>query len=161
MVALSISLDQLERARSRYEFRALNGSITKGASNIYGALGEVLVADYFNHRSVVDQSTYDYDLIIDGHRVDVKTKRTTVAPKQDYLCSVSAFNTGQACDYYFFVRINESKTLGYLLGYIGKQEFYRNGFMRNKGDADVNGFIFKDDCYNIKISDLCKFKPKK
>lgn len=157
MITLPISKSQVNRAKVRYSFGVLNGSITKGRSSIFGALGEILVIDYFANRNVVDEPTYDYDLIIDGYKIDVKTKRTTVDPRPDYLCSISTFNTRQQCDYYFFVRVNEEHTTGYLLGYIGKDEFYRLAEKRSKGDVDVNGFIFKDDCYNIRIDKLKPF----
>ena len=90
----------------------------------------------------------------------MKTKRTTVTPKQNYFCSVSAFNTRQDCDFYFFVRILEDKTKAFLLGYISKKDFYNTSTYKNKGDLDTNGFVFKDDCYNIEISKLHKFNQQ-
>lgn len=157
IIALPISKSQVNRAKVRYSFGVLNGSITKGKSSIFGALGEILVLDYFADRNVIDEPTYDYDLIIDGHKVDVKTKATTVEPKNNYLCSISCANTHQKCDYYFFVRVDKSMEVGYLLGYIHKNSFYSLAFKKNKGDLDVNGFVFKDDCYNIAVEKLNPF----
>ena len=50
----------------------LQGSITGGTRNVIGAIGEVIVADSINADEI---STYDYDLVKDGKRIDVKTKR--------------------------------------------------------------------------------------
>ena len=161
MIKISISNEQIERAKSLYPFDCLNNSITKGKSNLFGALGEVIVYDYFKGKKTIDfTSTYDYDMIIDKHKVDIKTKKTTVVPKEYYLCSISASNIKQNCDYYFFVRIKEDFKTGYLLGYINKDKFYQEAIFKTKGDLDINNFIFKDDCYNLEISKLNKFKDE-
>lgn len=160
MKTITITADQIDRAQELYAFTKLKGSITEGMSNIYGALGEVIVYDLFTERGfTVDfRSTYDYDLIIKGHRVDVKTKRTTVVPCDTYLCSIPAYNTRQNCDLYFFLRVHESMQECYLLGYIRKDDFFRMAAFNQEGSADVNGWTFKADCYNLEISKLTKFK---
>tara|TARA_R110001632_G_C11073520_1_gene387625 strand:+ start:36 stop:518 length:483 start_codon:yes stop_codon:yes gene_type:complete len=159
MKIIKITNEQIKRAKKLYPFEELKGSITKGKSNIYGALGEVIVYDIYkkNGLNVDFNSTYDYDLIIEKHKVDVKTKRTTVKPKHNYLCSISSFNTRQKCDFYFFLRINENLKECYLLGYKRKKNFFEEATFNKKGSLDVNGWAFKDDCYNIKIKMLNKF----
>ena len=114
MKTLQISREQIERAKKLYPFNDLKGSITKGVSNIYGALGEVIIYDLSkkNGLNVDFTSTYDYDLIIENYKIDVKTKRTTVTPKPNYLCSISAFNTRQECDFYFFLSRMGFSSLG-------------------------------------------------
>lgn len=154
MVEVNISENQIKRAKELYPFGNLNGSITEGKGNIFGAMGEIVVFDYFKKYNPVFKSTYNYDMIIQGLKIDVKTKRTTVTPLPHYLCSISDFNTEQDCDYYFFLRVSEHMNVAYILGYMKKEEFFKKAFFVRKGDRDVNGFIFKDDCYNLKISDL-------
>ena len=160
MITVSIEEVQIEKAKKLYGFNALRGSITKGKSNIYGALGEVIVSDYFNNMNVEFKSTYDYDMIINGYKVDVKTKHTTVTPKENYNCSISSFNTRQKCDYYFFLRINKNLKEAYMLGYIKKDEFFKKAVFNKKGELDINGWSFKDDCYNLEIKYLQQFKHK-
>lgn len=158
MITLEISEEQLSKARKLYDFDALNGSITKGKSNIYGALGEVVCHDYFSQKFEASyESTKDYDLIVGGYKVDVKTKKTTVIPKPHYLSSVSCWNTRQECDFYFFVRIRESLKTAYMMGYMSPKEFYEVSTFRKKGEEDVNGWLFKDDCYNLELSKLHQF----
>jgi len=158
LVVLNISKEQIERARKLYKFGTLKGSITKGKSNIYGSIGEIIVYDYFkDSKNIEFESTYDYDMIIDGYTVDVKTKKTTVSPQPHYLCGIPAYNTKQKCQFYFFVRVLEDLSRGFILGYITKDNFFKLAKFRRQGDRDTNGFIFKDDCYNLKISDLIKF----
>jgi hypothetical protein len=158
MIRIAITDKMLAQANSLYHFRNLPGSITAGKSQIYGAIGEVMVMHHFKGKEILFEPTFDYDMIIDGHKIDVKTKKTTVVPMPDYFCSISCHNTKQKCDYYFFTRVMEDKTEGFLLGYIGKDDFYKKAQKKNKGDLDVNGFVFKDDCYNLMVKDLHQFK---
>ncbi len=160
MKTVQILNEQIERAKRLYRFTQLKGSITKGQSNIYGALGEIIIYDIYKNKGLnVDfNSTYDYDLIIEGYKIDVKTKRTTVNPMPNYLCSISAFNIKQKCDYYFFLRINENLNYCYLLGYKKKTDFFNKAIFNKKGSLDINGWLFKDNCYNLRIDMLNKFK---
>ena len=156
MVEIIISQEQKERARELYDFDELNNSISKGWSNKFGAIGEVITADYFKERkrSVDTNSTYDFDLIVDGHKIDVKSKQTNVKPQPHYLATVANFNTTQQCNFYLFTRILKDLSKGWLLGYINPVKFYELADFVNKGDLDVNGWVFKADCYNLQIKDL-------
>lgn len=162
MIVTNISSSQIKRAEQLYPFTKLRGSITNGKSNIFGALGEIIIYDFFikNGYNVNFFSTYNYDLIINDYKIDVKTKKTSVIPQINYLCSISSYNTVQKCDYYFFVRIKEDMKKGFLLGYLSKKEFFQKSIFKNKNDKDINGWKFKDDCYNIEISNLHKFSIK-
>ena len=161
MLTIEIKKEQIERAEKHYgvlQDVSLRGSITKGKGNIYGALGEVVVNDiYSKHYDCEFINNYDYDLIIDGDKVDVKTKRTTVKPSEEYNCSISAFNTTQDCNFYVFVRITEDKKTAYVLGYKKKTTFFKQAIFGKKGQVDPDGngkWTFKDDCYNLKIKHL-------
>ena len=163
MITVGISESQVDRAKNFYPFKQLKGSITKGNGNIYGALGEIIIYDMAkkNGLCIVLESNYDHDLIIEGYKIEVKTKRTSVDPKPNYLCSISAFNTKQKCDFYFFLRIKENLKTGYILGYKNKSDFFEQATFNKKGSLDVNGWDFKDDCYNLKIENLNQFKTFK
>lgn len=158
MIVIDIKEDQIERAKTLYPFDNLKGSITNGKSNIYGALGEIIVFDWFSKitKNIEFTSTYDYDMIIFDQKVDIKTKKTTVEPLPHYLCSISAFNIKQKCNGYIFVRIKNDFSKGYILGYLGKKLFFENAIFKNRGETDINGWKFKDDCYNLEIGKLKK-----
>jgi hypothetical protein len=100
-------------------------------------------------------------LVIDGYTIDVKTKKTTVTPKPAYLCSITTHNPNQKCDYYMFVRIKNDLTEAFILGYIKPSDFLYKAVRANKGVVDVNGFVFKGDCYNVEIRELHKIKKIK
>ena len=159
MITKAVTNNQIARAKDLYKFGELNGSITKGKSNLYGAVGEIIVFDMFqkNGSNIEFTSTYDYDMIVDGIKIDVKTKRTTVTPKPHYLCSISNFNTKQECDVYIFVRVLDNFGTAFILGGMTKKEFFKKAHFRKKGDHDINDFEFKDDCYNLEIQKLVEF----
>ena len=154
MFEVLITDQMLQNAQQKAEeMGRLNNSITEGAGNFAGFLGEAIVADTLKAELV---NTYDYDLIYyDNLKIDVKTKRTDVTPKPYYECTVADFNTSQQCDWYMFTRISNSLLKGWILGFLPKKYFYQKAVFYHKGDVDLsNHFIFKADCYNIKIEDL-------
>lgn len=159
-IELEINDNQIIRAEQLYTFKSLNGSITNGESNIFGAIGEVVVYDYFKGKGkeVDFSSTYDYDMIINNDRIDVKTKAVAQFGNENVLASVSNWNYKQRCDYYFFVQVLHNKKYAQLLGYKNKFQFYEIGFEKKKGDIDTDGFVFRSDCYNLKVVDLDKFR---
>ena len=164
MNLLKTTTNQIERAKKLYKFNSLNGSITKGKSNIYGAMGEIVVYDYFTSiGSVIDfTSTYDYDLIISNHKIDVKSKKFTskFTPREDWNLNISDFNTTQKCDYYFFIGVADDLESYCFYGYIEPTNFYSKSVFNHKGQVDPNGngiWKFKSDCYNLEISKLNKF----
>lgn len=162
-VCLSISPAQFKRAVGLYDFTDLTNSITKGFGNIYGALGEVMVHDFYAAKGlpvekVPDVDVWNYDLIIAGQRVEVKTKRTTVIPEDDFNCSVAATNIKQDTDLYMFVRVTEDKKFAYLIGALPKEKFFEKAEFHKSGEPDGEGWTYKADCYNVKAKDLIRIK---
>ena len=89
----------IERAKKKTAtVGVLQGSITGSASHVVGAIGELIVADL---TGATEANTHDYDLVLDGKRIDVKTKkRCNTPPKTYYDCSVAAHGSKQDCDSY-------------------------------------------------------------
>lgn len=134
------------------EMGSLNNSILNGTGNYAGFLGEEIVNDYI--RGTIE-NTYDYDIIKDGLKFDVKSKQTTVVPRTHYDCSVPDFNPNQKCDFYIFARILDDFSIGWILGFISKERFYQEARFMRKGQMDgSNDFIVKSDCYNLAIKRL-------
>lgn len=153
MIEVNITRDIVIQARQNAEsMGALRNSITAGEGNLAGFIGEIVVARFLNARI---ENTYDYDLVLDGIKIDVKTKRTSVKPQLHYECSVAAFNTKQKCDWYVFVRVKNDDSKAWILGYLPKDEYYRSAKLLKKGDVDPsNNFTVHADCYNVSISSL-------
>ena len=128
----------------------------KGESNIYGALGEILVWDRYK-KITKYAGDYNYDLIIKGVTVEVKTKRTTVEPKPHYWATIADCTKKQNCQYYCFVRVHEEFKDAWLLGWKKPDEFFNEAIYYYKDDidpTDPRGWQFKEDCWNLAISNL-------
>ena len=154
MKEINVTGGQLIRARQKaVEMGRFANSITNGAGNLAGFIGEIVVADELN---ATHSNTYDYDLLLkDKTRVDVKTKRCNSAPLDTYDCSIAAHGTKQKCDAYVFVRVLNDLSRAWILGKLGKQEYFDKATFFKKGMVDPdNGFRFKSDCYNVKINML-------
>ena len=160
MIRLNISPEQLQRAKEMYEFNALKNSVTEGKSNIYGAIGEVMVYDHFKDTFDVElENTFDYDLLINGKRIEVKTKKTSnIVVNEEYNVNIFATSIKQMCDYYFFTIVTDDYKVCYLLGYLRRFDFYKIATFAKKGEPDGPNFNFRADSYSVKIKDLIKFQ---
>ena len=160
MIEIKLTKDIMGRAKKKAaSVGILPGSITGSLSNVVGAIGEVIVGDVMDAEHV---NTVHYDLVKDGNRIDVKTKRCNTKPFPNYDCSVAAHGSNQDCDTYVFVRVKTDMTRAWILGSISKKQFLQQATRYSKGDIDPNnGFVFKADCYNLPISELSKIDAKK
>lgn len=159
MIEVVISDEMRARAEAKAkELGTLNNSVTKGEGNIYGCLGEEMLLVALP--GAISSPTYEFDARYEGLRLDVKSYRCIHKPRPDFDCTVYAFNTEQATDYYVFVRILEDLSKGWVLGCLSKSDFYKKARFGKKGDAvpgqKVKGkqFRYKADCYNVAISEL-------
>lgn len=154
MIEVVVTGDMLVTARDKAaEMGKLRNSITSGAGNIAGFIGEAIAQQVMGG---VLANTYDYDLILcNGKTVDVKTKQTSVKPLDTYECSIAGLNTTQQCDYYAFVRVKNDFSVGWFLGVYEKQQYMLDSVFMKKGTIDPsNGYTVKSDCYNLKINQL-------
>ena len=134
------------------EMGQLKNSITKGQGNIHGFLGEIIVSKFLG---VEISNTYDYDMVFNNTKIDVKTKRVTTPPKDYYECSVADLNTKQKCDVYVFTRILKDMTTGWILGYLNKEDYFKKSTFLKKGEIDPsNNWKVSTDCYNLSINKL-------
>lgn len=158
MIKLNITDQQIIEAQKLYNFKALNNSITEGESQIYGALGEVMVMDFLRslNKPVNYIGSYDYDLEINGKKIDVKTIKTDKEPTNDFNANISAFNTRQQTDFYLWCSVAESMKYGYIIGYLEKDEFYRVAELKKKGQIDWGKWVFKSDTYTTKVKNIKK-----
>lgn len=141
----------LEARKKAVSLGKLRNSISNGGGNLAGFIGEFLV-----HQAIGGDysSTYDYDILLGDKKIDVKTKLTSVEPRLDYSCSVSAYRK-QNCDIYFFVRVKNDYSVAWLLGWIEAEEYFNKSVLLKKGYVDpTNKFKVKSDTYNLPISTL-------
>lgn len=158
MPSRPISPAMLDEAKQRAaSMGVLSQSFTKGEGSIAGFLGESLANQILCGTMVGDES-YEYDILADGVRWDVKTKLTSCQPKADYDVSVSYYQQTQECDRYCFCRVRDDYTEGWVLGWMKKRDFFQKARFYEKGWIDPsNGFEVRETCYSLAISQLNSF----
>lgn len=139
------------------ELGVFNNSITSGGGTLASILGEVKAAEYLGAKR---ENTYDYDLVWNGLKIDVKTKKTTVKiVKLNYEASIADFNTTQECDMYLFTRVNMITQQVWVIGMIDRDEYYEKARFMKKGTVDPsNNYTVKADCYNLPYSELLQLE---
>jgi len=156
MIEIDIKREQIERAEELFSFRNLKNSITKGESQIYGALGEIVVLDYYEKHGVNAQyvGSFDYDIIIANKKVDVKTKKVNNPPQLEHNATIPACNVLQKTDIYYFVYVMSDMTKAYLVGWLYKDEFFAKAELKKSGEVDRLGWTFKADTYVTQLKNL-------
>ena len=86
MIEVNVTEKMFLTAREKAVVGKLNNSILNGGGNLAGFIGEQIVLSVLGGEWI---NTYQYDLIIDGYKVDVKTKQTSVKPLPHYECSIT------------------------------------------------------------------------
>ena len=135
----------------------LDNSILKGKGTHAGIIGDLLIAKEVKGFRA---ETYDFDVLTPtGIKIDVKTKRTTVMRIEPHFeASIADFNTRQKCDVYAFCRVNLKENLGFIIGWIEKENYFKEAVFLKKGQVDPsNNYTVKADCWNLPYSKLNPF----
>lgn len=159
MNKIYITPEQIAEAKDLYNFKCLKNSISKGESQLHGAVGEVITMEFLRSKGkeVKYEGDYNYDLISNGKRIDVKTIKTDKEPTDEFNANISAFNHTQQTDYYLWCAVSLDMTYGYVIGYLEKDEFYKIAEFKRKGDLDWGKFVFRSDTFTTKIKNIKKF----
>jgi hypothetical protein len=155
MIEFDITQEQRDRANKLYSFNVLNNSIRQGEGNVIGALGEIVVFDHYTAigRHVVHAQDFNFDLLIEGFKIEVKTQEQRSIPLPVYTCHVPDYNSTQECEFYCFVFIHPDMTKGWLAGYISRSQFNQIKKLKKKGEI---GFSkpFKCDTWIVYVKNL-------
>ena len=170
MIAIPHTDDMVYKALDRAKkMGTIKNSITKGEGNVAGFLGEEAFCSYTGASIVMDKNMYDYDVILDDIKIEIKTKRRTVTPKSHYDVSVANTSKHQKPDEYVFLSLEFSnakvKTNGqkiyeglksiWLLGSKDSKEYFEQATKWNTGDIDTsNKFVTLTDMWNLPSSRL-------
>jgi len=166
IIPIAITSEMLQRARTKADaLGELRNSITQGAGNLAGFLGEEAMRAFLGEEATF-ANTKNYDILFRGKKIDVKTKRRKAAPLDDYDCSVAAYNTQQKCDIYVFASTTYDCKMAYICGWMPHDELFENSTAMEEGQKDsniVNGkkYEFHADCYNMKYSQLKRMDEMK
>ena len=154
MIEIDITKDMIEQCKAKaQDIGRLKNSITKGQGNLAGIVGEYIVHKYL--KASEWQNTYDYDLIENNKKIDVKTKRSNYEPRDDFRVAVASTSLHQNCDEYIFVFILTDLGKAWIAGKKSKEEYFNNATKMIKGQVDpFNNFKVRADCYNLQIKEL-------
>lgn len=158
---MAIPSSWAEYAKSKETGSRFNGTtiLDKGSGQYVGLLGEIafgiFLRDFegleFKHCGF---NSYDFDFIVEGVKVDVKTKACNTIPLPHYTVHITDSQRDRDCDVYVFCRASTS--ILYLLGWMEKQDFWSSqyGLDIKRGEPDEDGFIQKADARTMRIEDL-------
>jgi hypothetical protein len=143
------------------EIGSLDNSITSGKGNVAGRLGEIAFASYIG-ADIADD--YNFDIVLKGERIEVKTKRRTVRPQGSYMVNVAATSLHQKPDRYVFMSIKFKRKKGFnyygveevwLCGDMLAEDYMKKSKLWKKGKTDNNGaFTTLRDMHNLSINEL-------
>ena len=172
MIKLDFDQSMIDEAvKKAEELGSINNSITSGRGNLAGYLAEIALTKRLGCKNIScdkGRDKYDYDLIKDGRKIDVKTKRRTVDPKPFFEVSIAGTSKHQKTDTYAFISITfkEKRGMGsqaqyygvesiWLCGFMSKEDYFDKAIFWKKGAVDPsNGFKVHADMYNMPISSL-------
>jgi hypothetical protein len=167
MIQLPFDSSQINRAKKLAEqLGVLKNSITKGDGNFCAYLGEIALAKYLGVKRCSSQGDfYNRDIVYNGLKLEVKTKRRKAKPKEEYDVSIAATSKHQTPDIYAFLSLTmaaEKPLEIWLCGYYPRNKFFEDAVYWPKGKIDPsNGFRVHSSMYNITIKDLDKKIKKK
>ena len=155
MIKLQITESQIKRAEKLFSFNKLKNSIKEGEGNLLGAIGEIVAFDYYQEQDklVIHSGDFNFDLLIDGSKIEVKTMEVNATPKEYHECNVSLYNAEQQCDYYLFLNVDSSHSTAYIKGYVSKERFKKIRQLRLKGEKN-GSFEYKCDTFVVLNSQL-------
>jgi hypothetical protein len=155
MIKLQITESQIKRAEKLFSFNKLKNSIKEGEGNLLGAIGEIVAFDYYQEQDkvVIHSGDFNFDLLIDGSKIEVKTMEVNATPKEYHECNVSLYNAEQQCDYYLFLNVDSSHSTAFIKGYVSKERFKKIRQLRLKGEKN-GSFEYKCDTFVVLNSQL-------
>lgn len=163
-----VRVDITERMRSRAASRAerigiLPSSFTNGKGALHGFVGEYMVIDYLSgDQDAEPDDTFAYDININGYGLDVKTKRSNYAPIPRHYCDIPEVQRNQNCYMYAFCQTDFDLTVGWIVGWIRKREFFQKARFVPKGEYNEKiKWTCRESCYSLQIKHLNKIEPLK
>jgi len=150
MTKLEITPGQIERAKNLFSFNKLKNSIKEGEGNLLGAIGEIVAFDYYEQQDklVIHSGDFNFDLLIDGSKIEVKTMEVNATPKEYHECNVSLYNAEQKCDYYLFLNVDSNHSTAFIKGYVSKERFKKIRQLKKQGEKN-GSFEYKCDTFIV------------
>lgn len=175
MQAIPFTYDDVRQAQTSAKKMGLLRHNQNGMLSVLtGKLGELVFYNYIQQfvNDVQLADTRDYDIVANGIRLEVKTRRCQNKPKKEYLNFVSAHNCTQNCDAYVFLRLKYNANVlahdrnvtdcsragtVWFAGAITKDEFLCNSTFASK-HTQIQKIKIKFDCYYVPMTACHSYK---
>jgi hypothetical protein len=152
MLEILIENNIISQAKERSEkIGQLNNSVFDGARNVNGSIGELVVNEILGGSLDL---TFDYDILHNEVKYDVKTNTINKPPSMYYVCDIFASAYSQQTDFYVFVFLLSDFKKCWIAGKISKNDMFSKGELREKGSILPSGVIARTSSYSIPIYKL-------
>jgi hypothetical protein len=131
---------------------SLRLSFMSGDRNIVGLVGEEIYSQHAPNATRMD--TYDYDFIVKGKKVDVKTRIVTSEPKPSYEMAILLTRANQEVDFYVFCSVSKQFTEGWLMGFLSKDEFLERAQYVEEGSPMPQGGHYRSNAHVIQLDQI-------
>ena len=147
-----ITPEQRERAGRMVASRPLPDREEPLPRDFHGSLGEVVMCDYYGG-DVRDE--LDYELLVGGLKVEVKTKLFTAGhvPSLDWEVSVPATSVHQRTELFGFMGLSDDLREAYVYGFLTRSDFFRLAEFV-PGNEKRDGFSTPANTWRVKVRDL-------
>lgn len=156
-----LEIDPLWREIAEDSPNTLNSRSVNNNSSVTGIIGELAVSQALASLGIdhsVD-NTYEYDFLVEGIKVDVKTTNFIFGRiKEHHTIMLTDYLRNQQCDAYIFAAINYPENAVYIMGCCAKFWFWETDVAKDykKGEAIFKQAI-KEDARLIKFKHLTSF----
>ena len=127
-----------------------------------GYIGEQIVKHAFSNLEF--STSDDYDLVYLGKKFDVKSVGCNSFPEPFHVGTVFNDETKKDIDFYIFTRIKNDNSLGWITGFISKDDFFKKADTIKAGTKN-NNFTYEHNRYTIEygkcIRPVSVFRGKK
>lgn len=168
-ITRALGLPKYDKNFKQYIQEEGDGELT---AKVDGILGEMIAEHWlrthnFTFEDCRNEFTHDY-LIEDQIKLEIKTKRRAVVPRNNYEATVPQYiHDKQKPTAYLFISLRLNKgsdndfrryAEGYIVGGLSRSKFDKAKRSLNKGQHDAsNDWDCSEACYNVYISQL--FSP--
>lgn len=172
-IEINITKDMLNFAKDKistikFNKKELNKFGSEKTRTFFGYIGQAMILSYIGI-PLYDVETFDYDVIFNNKKWEIKSISCKYKPPLDFLATVNSHDLKgvhkQKSDYYIFNRILYDKTIGWILGYISCDDFFKKGEFKSKGENICSnpsvGKFEKANATVLPISKLHSFKDIK
>lgn len=137
---IQISPAMLDEANDNVQkYNNYNIFCGKPLQKLAGELGRLALRIYLLDHEIefIEDTTIgsrdEFDFIINGRLVSLKTQKIQFPPREDWRCEVNGQQINNSCYYYLFAKVDILKQVAWLVGCIEKARFDKESQLHEKG----------------------------